>query len=135
MITGHIFKFTKSLSLWTFFSNLSYSSILSLSIQISFAIIIFNVNPRNGHYLYPPFFSNTRVKEEYRGHNSKMWFLFDVETTGSERYKSWPFQKCVSQFCRVEKNQFRWIVLTSITTTKRSWNIEWICLTNYFLFN
>ena len=31
---------------------------------MSFARIIFNFDPLNGHYLNPPFFSNTRAKEK-----------------------------------------------------------------------
>ena len=30
-------------------------------------MIIFNFNPLNGHFLYPPFFPNTKAKEEKIG--------------------------------------------------------------------
>ena len=31
---------------------------------MSFGRVIFNFDPLNGHYLNPPFFPNTRAKEE-----------------------------------------------------------------------
>ena len=73
MIMEHILKLKKNIfgPLWAhpIFSNFFfYSSVISLWIQISFQMIIFNFNPRNGHYLYPPFFQNIGVKEEKMGH-------------------------------------------------------------------
>ena len=47
-----------------FFKTLFYSKIISLSIQMGSGRIIFYFNPLNGHYLYPPFFRNTKAKEE-----------------------------------------------------------------------
>ena len=62
--------------------------------------IVFNCNSLNGHYFYPPFFSNTRDKEEktplLRGHNSwkyqsangnYFWHL--------SRLEGLPFQKII----------------------------------------
>ena len=47
-----------------------------------FVRIIFNLNPLNWHYLYPPFFLNTNAKEEknasLRGHNSRKYLLGDA---------------------------------------------------------
>ena len=79
MIMGHILKFKKIIGLYghggplrgpnpIFSKFFFYSSVISLWIQISFQMIIFNFNPRNGHYLYPPFFQNIGVKEEKMGH-------------------------------------------------------------------
>ena len=47
-----------------FFKTFFYSKIISLSIQMGSGRIIFYFNPLNGHYLYPPFFRNTKAKEE-----------------------------------------------------------------------
>ena len=46
------------------FKTFFYSKIISLSIQMGSGRIIFYFNPLNGHYLYPPFFRNTKAKEE-----------------------------------------------------------------------
>ena len=75
MIIGHILKYM--INIWTlwacggpkgrnpFFSFFFYySSIISLSIQMSFGRTIFNFNPQKTHYLYPPFFPTQRLKRE-----------------------------------------------------------------------
>ena len=46
-----------------FFHIFSYSSFISLSIKLSFGGTIFIFNSLNGHYLYSPFFPNTKAKE------------------------------------------------------------------------
>ena len=57
-----------------------YSSIIYLWIQMSFRMFIFNWNPKNWHYLYPPFFLPKKAKEEntpfLRGHNSWSYQYF-----------------------------------------------------------
>ena len=49
----------------------------------------------------PTFFCNTRAKEEKKGplrdHNLTPWYLFYMETTRYEKYRSLPFQKGMSQ--------------------------------------
>ena len=45
----------------------------------------------DGHYLYPPFFpiqGLKRKKGPLRGHNLTPWYLFDMETTRYEKYRS-----------------------------------------------
>ena len=62
----HFEYIKRSSTLWTFgpLTRFSYISIISLSMQMSFGRIIFNLNPLNGHYLKPPFFPNTKAKDE-----------------------------------------------------------------------
>ena len=78
MIMGHILKFKKKLEfmgmggalrgLNPIFSKIFfYSSVISLWIQISFQMIIFNFNPRNGHYLHPPFFFPIQGLKKVKG--------------------------------------------------------------------
>ena len=78
-----------------FFKTLFYSKIISLSIQMGSGRIIFYFNPLNGHYLYPPFFRNTKAKEEknwplkwpWRGGKNRppkflaYWYPKDAKTT------------------------------------------------------
>ena len=47
-----------------FFKIFSHGSMISLLIQMSFWRVIFNFNPLNRNYLYPPFFPTTKTKEE-----------------------------------------------------------------------